>query len=288
MSSTGFCEFSPDNSGFLPHPKRIHDISHGPECQKSTPMVEKENEEFAHIKHEQEEHFINVGKLHIEEEQHLLFKEEDDPPYVEEEDVDIQKGNLESLNEYAGPAEASRRVERPSGSSSKTSFQAGYFMAPPPDSHDSTSHLQFCFAKYLTPEWQVPASVVVKEELELPQITPEEPGPSQLQEKKEHFAIKKEEDVNRSIGEPLKSQYDLTEASRMAEPLNSSVEQWRADDLIAPLSDTDDVSHSPYDDDEEDHNKVGRDDKLWNCSHCGKTFGQIEKWTSNPVDLDVI
>ncbi|XP_077597950.1 uncharacterized protein LOC144213384 isoform X7 [Stigmatopora nigra] len=251
MSSTGFCEFSPDNSGFLPHPKRIHDISHGPECQKSTPMVEKENEEFAHIKHEQEEHFINVGKLHIEEEQHLLFKEEDDPPYVEEEDVDIQKGNLESLNEYAGPAEASRRVERPSGSSSKTSFQAGYFMAPPPDSHDSTSHLQFCFAKYLTPEWQVPASVVVKEELELPQITPEEPGPSQLQEKKEHFAIKKEEDVNRSI-------------------------------------DTDDVSHSPYDDDEEDHNKVGRDDKLWNCSHCGKTFGQIEKWTSNPVDLDVI
>ncbi|XP_077445303.1 uncharacterized protein LOC144065931 [Stigmatopora argus] len=95
--------------------------------------------------------------------------------------------------------------------------------------------------------------------LTLPQIKEEEPEFPQQQIKKE------EEDVTVSTGEPFKSEEDLGVAGRGAETPNGSSAEGQADNLIAPLSDTEDLLYD---------NEGLKDGKLWKCSQCGKTFGK--------------
>ncbi|XP_077445241.1 uncharacterized protein LOC144065889 isoform X2 [Stigmatopora argus] len=95
--------------------------------------------------------------------------------------------------------------------------------------------------------------------LTLPQIKEEEPEFPQQQIKKE------EEDVTVSTGEPFKSEDDLGVAGRGAETPNSSSAEGQADNLIAPLSDSEDLLYD---------NEGLKDGKLWKCSQCGKTFGK--------------
>ncbi|XP_077480599.1 uncharacterized protein LOC144091820 isoform X2 [Stigmatopora argus] len=54
----------------------MSDVSqvHQTEHQKLAPMKDEDNEESESIKEEQEEYFITVGKLHIEEQQRPLIK----------------------------------------------------------------------------------------------------------------------------------------------------------------------------------------------------------------------
>ncbi|XP_077444666.1 uncharacterized protein LOC144065567 isoform X1 [Stigmatopora argus] len=95
--------------------------------------------------------------------------------------------------------------------------------------------------------------------LTLPQIKEEEPEFPQQQIKKE------EEDVTVSTGEPFKSEEDLGVAGRGAEPPNANSAEGQTDNLIAPLSDSEDLLYD---------NEGLKDGKLWKCSQCGKTFGK--------------
>ncbi|XP_077445402.1 uncharacterized protein LOC144065995 [Stigmatopora argus] len=95
--------------------------------------------------------------------------------------------------------------------------------------------------------------------LTLPQIKEEEPEFPQQQIKKE------EEDVTVSTGEPFKSEDYLGVAGRGAETPNGSSAEGQADNLFAPLSDTEDLLYD---------NEGLKDGKLWKCSQCGKTFGK--------------
>ncbi|XP_057711061.1 uncharacterized protein LOC130928464 isoform X2 [Corythoichthys intestinalis] len=113
--------------------------------EEESPYIKKEEEEFVHIKEEQEEYFIRLQNPHIEEQQQPdpLKKEEEDPPYVKVEVVDIPKWTDEPLKgEDGGPSEASRRAELLSGDSSK-GFQADNLIAQPSESDDFTSHSLF-------------------------------------------------------------------------------------------------------------------------------------------------
>ncbi|XP_077471295.1 uncharacterized protein LOC144085657 isoform X2 [Stigmatopora argus] len=107
---------------------RLEDVRqvHRTEHQDSAPVKDEENEQFECIKEEQMEHFISVGKLHIEEQKHPLIKMEEDPPYVKEEGMDVPLWAVEPL----------------SGSSSTEESQADNFMAPPSTSYDASSHLR--------------------------------------------------------------------------------------------------------------------------------------------------
>ncbi|XP_077445351.1 uncharacterized protein LOC144065970 isoform X11 [Stigmatopora argus] len=87
--------------------------------------------------------------------------------------------------------------------------------------------------------------------LKLPQIKEEEPEFPQQQIKKE------EDDVSVSTGEPFKSEDDLGVAGRGAETPNGSSAEGQADNLIAPLSDTEDLLYD---------NEGLKDGKLWKCS----------------------
>ncbi|XP_077482217.1 uncharacterized protein LOC144092924 [Stigmatopora argus] len=303
--------------------------AHRTEHQESAPMKDEDNEDFLCIKEEQMEHFITVGKRHNEEEQRPRIKVEEVPLYVKEEGVYVPMCTVEPLKgEDEGPSQASRGAEPPSGSSSTERFQADNLMAPPPDSRNTTSHLQFCFRKYIGPDEQK-KSVGFKGEVELaqikgeepelpqqqmteqlpikkkeggtwsigapsekeddlcvasggvepanistwPQIKEEEPDFSQKHKKEEKPPIKKDEqDVIGSIGEPFKNENVLGVDSRGAEPLNgsSSTEGWQADNLIAPLSESDDLLYNNDDDEGLKENPSG--DKLCKCSHCWKTF----------------
>ncbi|XP_077598080.1 uncharacterized protein LOC144213469 [Stigmatopora nigra] len=108
---------------------------------------------------------------------------------------------------------------------------------------------------------------------EWPQIKEREPEFSQQCKREEEPSIKNEECVKWSTGEPFKSENDLGVANRQAELLSgSSTEGWRAENLIAPLSDG---NHLLFDDDDvENVKKNPSGDKLCNCSQCGKTFGK--------------
>ncbi|XP_077444767.1 uncharacterized protein LOC144065637 isoform X2 [Stigmatopora argus] len=124
---------------------RLEDVIqvHRTEHQESAPMKDEENEQFKRIKVQQMEHFITVGKLHIEEQQHPLIKMEEEPLYVKEEGMDIPMGAVEPLSsEDEGPSEASGGVEPLSGSSSTEESQADNLMAPPSASYDASSHLR--------------------------------------------------------------------------------------------------------------------------------------------------
>ncbi|XP_077444758.1 uncharacterized protein LOC144065631 [Stigmatopora argus] len=162
---------------------------HRTEHQKSAPRKDEDNEQFKRIKVQQMEHFITVGKLHIEEQQHPLIKMEEEPLYVKEEGVDVPMGAVEPLSsEYEGPSEASGWVEPPSGSSSTEEPQADNLMAPPSASYDASSHLRIRFP----------------------------------QQKMRVLPIKKEEDhFTWSPGESVKRD-DLGVASEGAEPANAS------------------------------------------------------------------
>ncbi|XP_077598061.1 uncharacterized protein LOC144213457 isoform X2 [Stigmatopora nigra] len=111
-----------------------------------------------------------------------------------------------------------------------------------------------------------------------PQIK-EEAEPEFLQRqhmKEEELPIKKEEqDVIRSSGEPSKSEDDLDVASKGAEPAHgtNSTKGWQAENLIAPLSDSDDLLYNGEDD--EGVKKKPSGDKLYKCAQCGKTFGKM-------------
>ncbi|XP_077444713.1 uncharacterized protein LOC144065600 isoform X2 [Stigmatopora argus] len=87
--------------------------------------------------------------------------------------------------------------------------------------------------------------------LTLPQIKEEEPEFPQQQIKKE------EEDVTVSTGESFKSEDDLGVAGRGAETPNGSSAEGQADNLIAPLSDTEDLLYD---------NEGLKNGKLWKCS----------------------
>ncbi|XP_077598058.1 uncharacterized protein LOC144213456 isoform X3 [Stigmatopora nigra] len=84
-----------------------------------------------------------------------------------------------------------------------------------------------------------------------PQIK-EEAEPEFLQRqhmKEEELPIKKEEqDVIRSSGEPSKSEDDLDVASKGAEPAHGTnlTKGWQAENLIAPLSDSDDLLYDGF------------------------------------------
>ncbi|XP_077444641.1 uncharacterized protein LOC144065558 isoform X2 [Stigmatopora argus] len=107
-----------------------------------------------------------------------------------------------------------------------------------------------------------------------PQIKEEEPEFSQQCKREEQPPIKNGECVKWSTGEPFKSEDDLGMANRGVEPLSgSSTEGWRAENLIAPLSDGNDLLFDD-DDDVEDVKKNPSGDKLCKCFQCGKTFGK--------------
>ncbi|XP_057712208.1 zinc finger protein 37-like [Corythoichthys intestinalis] len=269
----------------------MSDISqvHRPERQESASMegeeaeedIKKVEEEFVHIKEEQEEYFIRVENPRIEEQQQPHPLEEEDPPYVKMEVVEIPKWIGEPMKgQDGGPSEASLGAEPISGSSSKEGFQADNLIARPSESDDFTSRSLFCFRKYLGAERQEPESPGVKQDVELPQIKEEEEPESWKQkEKEEQLPIKKEEElpyikeevsITRSTGEPLKREDGSSEASRGAEPPSgsSSTEGLQADIYIAPSGRNGTTSHSTYHDD--GHKKSHGDDKLCKCSECGK------------------
>ncbi|XP_077445227.1 uncharacterized protein LOC144065885 isoform X4 [Stigmatopora argus] len=105
------------------------------------------------------------------------------------------------------------------------------------------------------------------------QMIEEEPEFPQQCKREEQPPIKNEECVKWSTGEPFKSEDDLAVANRGAELLNgSSTEGWRAENLIAPLSDGNDLLFD--DDDVEGVKKNPSGDKLCKCFQCGKTFGK--------------
>ncbi|XP_077445408.1 uncharacterized protein LOC144065998 [Stigmatopora argus] len=95
--------------------------------------------------------------------------------------------------------------------------------------------------------------------LTLPQIKEEESEFPQQQIKKE------EEDVTVSTGEPFKSEDDLGVAGRGAETPNGSSAEGQANNLIAPLSESEDLLYD---------NEGLKDGKLWKYSQCGKIFGK--------------
>ncbi|XP_077444736.1 uncharacterized protein LOC144065618 isoform X2 [Stigmatopora argus] len=265
---------------------------HQTEHQKSAPMKDEDNEEFESIKEEQEEYFITVGKLHIEEQQRPLIKVEEVPLYVKEEGIDVPMCTVEPLrSEDECPSGASSGAEPLSCSSSTASFPAENLMAPPSVNRDATSHLQFCFRKYLGHNGQ---ESVESKEAELPQIKVEEPEFPQDREREEQFKIKKEkEDVTWSPGESLKRQDDLGRASRKPEPSNTSTwPQIKEEEPEFPqqhkreeqhlIKMEEDVIQSPgsdgllYEyDDNEGLQKNPSGDKLCKCSLCGKTFGKM-------------
>ncbi|XP_077444722.1 uncharacterized protein LOC144065606 [Stigmatopora argus] len=106
-----------------------------------------------------------------------------------------------------------------------------------------------------------------------PQIKEEEPEFSQQCKREEQPPIKNEECVKWSTGEPFKSEDDQGVANRGAELLSgSSTEGWRAENVIAPLSDGNILLFD--DDDVEDVKKNPSGDKLCKCFQCGKTFGK--------------
>ncbi|XP_057711784.1 uncharacterized protein LOC130928952 isoform X3 [Corythoichthys intestinalis] len=88
------------------------------------------------------------------------------------------------------------------------------------------------FSKYLGPEWQGSESPDIQEEVEHPQMKQEKPERPQQQKREVQLAIKKEEvelpnvkeeeDITMSTGEPLNSEYGLSEPSRGTEPPSSS------------------------------------------------------------------
>ncbi|XP_077445229.1 uncharacterized protein LOC144065885 isoform X6 [Stigmatopora argus] len=101
----------------------------------------------------------------------------------------------------------------------------------------------------------------------------EKPEFSQQYKREEQSSIKNEECVKWSTGEPFKSEDDLGVANRGAELLSgSSTEGWRAENLVAPLSDGNDLLFD--DDDVEDVKKNPSGNKLCKCFQCGKTFGK--------------
>ncbi|XP_057711207.1 zinc finger protein 79-like [Corythoichthys intestinalis] len=276
-----------DRDDFTSHSLFYVSQAHRPERLESarmeeaeeSPYIKKVEEEFVHIKEEQEEYFIRLQNPHIKEQQqpHPLKKEEADPPYVKVEVVNIPKWTSEPLKgEDGGPSEASSWTEPPNDSSgsSKEGSQADNLIARPSESDDFTSHSLFCFRKYLGAELE---SHCIKEDVALPQIK-EEPKPGQQKQlpiKKEEdlpYGKEEEEHITRLTGEPLKIEDGLSEAGRGAEPPSgsSSAEGLQADIDIAPSDRDGTTSHSPYNDD--GHKTSHGDDKLCKCSQCGKTF----------------
>ncbi|XP_077471347.1 uncharacterized protein LOC144085678 isoform X2 [Stigmatopora argus] len=160
-------------------------------------------------------HKLEVGKLHIEEQQHPLIKMEEDPPYVKEEGMDVPLWAVEPLSgKDEGPSEASGVAEPLSGSSSTEESQPDKLMAPSSASYDASSHLRICFRENLSPDGQEFVGLKA-----LPQIKEEEPEFPQQQMREEQLPIQKEQDdVTWSPGEALTRQDDLGGA----EPANTS------------------------------------------------------------------
>ncbi|XP_077445346.1 uncharacterized protein LOC144065970 isoform X7 [Stigmatopora argus] len=103
-----------------------------------------------------------------------------------------------------------------------------------------------------------------------PQIKEEEPEFPQPCKREEQPPIKNEECVKWSTGEPFKSEGDLGVANRGAELLSgSSTEGWRAENLIAPLSDDNDLLFD--DDDVEDVKKNPSGEKTFGKKSSLKT-----------------
>ncbi|XP_077444732.1 uncharacterized protein LOC144065616 [Stigmatopora argus] len=106
-----------------------------------------------------------------------------------------------------------------------------------------------------------------------PLIKKEEPEFPQQCKREEQPPIKNEECVKWSTGEPFKSEDYLGVANRGAELLSgSSTDGWRAENLIAPLSDDNNLLFD--DDDVEDVKKNRSGDNFCKCFQCGKTFGK--------------
>ncbi|XP_077597959.1 uncharacterized protein LOC144213391 [Stigmatopora nigra] len=102
-----------------------------------------------------------------------------------------------------------------------------------------------------------------------PQIKEKPEFPQQC--KREDQSPIKNECVKCSTDEPFKSEDDLGVANRGVELLNgSSTKGWRAENVIYPLSD----GNNLLDDDDEDVLKNPSGDKLCKCFQCGKTFGR--------------
>ncbi|XP_077597934.1 uncharacterized protein LOC144213377 isoform X4 [Stigmatopora nigra] len=106
-----------------------------------------------------------------------------------------------------------------------------------------------------------------------PQIIEQEPEFPEQCKREEQPPINNEDCVKWSTSEPFKSEDDLGVTNRGAElPSGSSIEGWRAENVIAPLSDDNNLLFD--NDDVEDVKKNPRGDKLCNCLQCGKTFGK--------------
>ncbi|XP_057710231.1 uncharacterized protein LOC130928046 isoform X4 [Corythoichthys intestinalis] len=146
---------------------------------EDSPYIKKVEEKFVHIKEEQEEFLIRLQDPHIKEQQqpHPLKKEEEDPPYVKVEVVDIPKWTVEPLKgEDGGPSDASRGAELSNGSSSssKEGSQADNLIARPSDCDDFTSHSLFYLYVSQAHYPEHPESACIKdEEEEAPSIKEE-------------------------------------------------------------------------------------------------------------------
>ncbi|XP_077598035.1 uncharacterized protein LOC144213443 [Stigmatopora nigra] len=104
-------------------------------------------------------------------------------------------------------------------------------------------------------------------------IKEEEPQFPQQCKREKQPTIKNEECVKWSTGEPFRSEDDLGTAKRGVELLSvTSTERWLAENLIAPLSDDNNLLFD--NDDVEDVKKNTSGDKLCKCFQCGKTFGK--------------
>ncbi|XP_077598039.1 uncharacterized protein LOC144213446 isoform X1 [Stigmatopora nigra] len=105
----------------------------------------------------------------------------------------------------------------------------------------------------------------------------EEPEFLQQCKREEQPSIKNEEYVKWSTGEPFKSEpfkneNDQGVVNTGVEPLSvNSTEGWIAENVVAPLSDGNDLLFD--DDDVKDVKKNPGGDKLCKCFQCGKTFG---------------
>ncbi|XP_077598006.1 uncharacterized protein LOC144213432 isoform X2 [Stigmatopora nigra] len=264
---------------------RLEDVSqvHRTKLQEA-PMKDEDNEEFERIKNEQE-YFITVGKLCIEEQPHPLAKVEEDPLYFKEEGMGIPIEPLSS--EYKGPREASGWAEPLSSRSRSEESQADNLIAPTSASYDAISHLRIRVPQQKMTDEQLPIKQeedpftwspgepvkrdglgVASEGAEpanasaCPQIKEEEPEfPKQQHKREEQAPIKKEKNVTGSTGEPFMKEDKLGGANRARQTVNcSSAEGMQADNVIDPPPDGENVLH---DDEYLEKNPCGCKCSVW-------------------------
>ncbi|XP_077445350.1 uncharacterized protein LOC144065970 isoform X10 [Stigmatopora argus] len=233
-------------SGFLPHSKNLHSFREylGPDGKESVGL--KKELELPQIKEEEPE----FPQQQMRYERLPIKKEEDDVTWSfgeflkREEDLGVTSRGAEPAHTLTLPQIKEEEPEFPQQ-------QMRDERLPIKKEEDDVTwslgeNLKREEDLGVTGRGAEPAHT-----LKLPQIKEEEPEFPQQQIKKE------EDDVSVSTGEPFKSEDDLGVAGRGAETPNGSSAEGQADNLIAPLSDTEDLLYD---------NEGLKDGKLWKCS----------------------